>query len=239
LGRTMSEAALESRRLREGVTHEHMGLGVSVRPDGVVVPRMPDGLPLCVGEGPVVALARPSSCRPRGSGPANGWRRAMRIFGKGANEQSSEENAHVRQYRFLLTTANAKQVVRLNASALASLDRHDRAEILGVVQEQLLAGGRLSPDHVDEMARLLSLGERRRPGAVVRNTPQGPLSRLAAAAVRSPEAVGLMTGYENWDGLDPEPASDEQLDPDFARPGHSGEDHYNIVKGRADGGFST
>jgi hypothetical protein len=163
----------------------------------------------------------------------------MKIFGNGALEPSPEENTHIRQYRYLLTGADPKAVVRLNASALVTLDRDDRAEILGVIQEQLLAGARLSPDHVEEMARLLSLGERRRPGAVVGSLPHGPLGRLAAAAVQSPETVGLMTGYEDWDGLDPQPANDEDLDPDFARPGRSGEDHYNVVKGRADGGFST
>jgi hypothetical protein len=129
--------------------------------------------------------------------------------------------------------------VHLNAAALAGLDTGERSAILGVIREQLMAGGRLMPDQVDEMARLLTLGERRRPGAVIRKMPDGILLRLAAAAVQSPRGVELLTGYERWDGMDPQPATDEQLDADFARPGRNGEDHYNIVKGRAEGGFST
>jgi hypothetical protein len=157
-----------------------------------------------------------------------------RSGGARAHEESPEE----RQYRYLLRTADAETAVLITASALAVLDEDDRSSVLAVVREQLVAGARLTPHQVHEIARLLCLGESRRPGAVLRHTPDGPLGRLASAATRTTPAAPLLQGYAAWDGLDPEPSAESEFDGKAGGPG-SGEAHYNIVKGRAEGGFST
>jgi hypothetical protein len=162
----------------------------------------------------------------------------MKLFHKASEGHRREEMPQVRQYRYLLRTADATAVEALTASALGELDGQDRTSILAVIQKELVAGGRLTQAHVDDMARLLISGERRRPGAVLQQLLDGPLSRLSQAAVHTPAAVALMEGYGTWNGVDPEPPTESELDSGFGKPGR-GEDHYNIVKGRAEGGFST
>ena len=78
--------------------------------------------------------------------------------------------------------------------------------MLRTVQEHLVAGLRLDPDDVPGLSRLVVLGERRAPGALLRHCEPSTLGRLAAAALASEAAFGLLTGYAGWDGLDPEPA---------------------------------
>ena len=86
--------------------------------------------------------------------------------------------------------------------------KHDREVVLATVQVVLLAGQRLSSaDHV-AIARLLSLGERRTPGVMVRALPTPALLSLARAAVESRTAVDLFSGYAEWDGAEPDGLDD-------------------------------
>jgi hypothetical protein len=75
---------------------------------------------------------------------------------------------------------------------------------------QLVAGLRLEADDIPALSRLVVLGERRSPGALLRHCPSATLRRLADAALVSEAAFGLLTGYAAWDGLDPEPAPEEE-----------------------------
>jgi hypothetical protein len=111
--------------------------------------------------------------------------------------------------------------------------------VLTVIQEQLVAGGRLTEDRVDEIARLLSFGKRRQPGALLRHTPDELLERLAAAVLRTGLAAGHLAGYADWDGRDPAPAREEDVEKSFARPGNNSLERYDVVRGRAESGFST
>lgn len=120
-----------------------------------------------------------------------------------------EEDPVVRQYRYLLRTAPGDALEHAHLEALGVLSPQDRAAVLRTVQEQLVAGLRLEPDDVPALARLVVLGERRSPGALLRHCPAEPLRRLADAALVSEAAFGLLSGYAAWDGLDPEPAPDE------------------------------
>lgn len=130
--------------------------------------------------------------------------------GNGANEDPV-----VRQYRFLVRTAPLDALEAVNVEALTALDGAGRSTVLTTVQEQLVAGLRLQPDNVPAIARLVTLGERRSPGALLRHCPAGALRRLADAALASEAAFGLLTGYADWDGADPEPSKEEELDKDF------------------------
>ena len=116
----------------------------------------------------------------------------------------------VRQYRYLLRTAPGDALEHVHLEALAQLSPDERTAVLRTVQEQLVAGLRLEADEVPALSRLVVLGERRSPGALLRRCPPAVLGRLADAALGSEAAFGLLTGYAAWDGLDPEPAPEEE-----------------------------
>jgi hypothetical protein len=122
----------------------------------------------------------------------------------------AEEDPLVRQYRYLLRTAPADALEHVHLEALAELSADDRAAVLRTVQVQLVAGLRLEADDIPALSRLVVLGERRSPGALLRHCPSATLRRLADAALVSEAAFGLLTGYAAWDGLDPEPAPEEE-----------------------------
>jgi hypothetical protein len=116
------------------------------------------------------------------------------------------EDQTVRQYRFLLRTAPLDALEAVHADALAGLSAADREVVLSAVQEGLVAGARLSSSDIAKIAHLLTLGERRTPGAFLRAVAPGPLQALAQAVTESEAASGLLGGYDAWDGVDPEPA---------------------------------
>lgn len=115
----------------------------------------------------------------------------------------------VRQYRYLLRTAPPDALEHVHLEALAEVSGEDRAAVLRTVQEQLVTGLRLQPDDVPALARLVGLGERRSPGALLRHGHPDVLRRLADAALESEAAFGLLTGYAAWDGEDPAPPAEE------------------------------
>ena len=137
----------------------------------------------------------------------------MRIFRRPAAAppaaQPEEEDPVVRQYRYLLRTAPGDALEHAHGEALSAVSPEDRATVLRTVQEQLVAGLRLDADDVPALSRLVALGERRSPGALLRHCPPAVLGRLADAALVSEAAFGLLNGYAAWDGSDPEPLTEE------------------------------
>lgn len=114
----------------------------------------------------------------------------------------------VRQYRFLLRTAPADALEQAHVEALGALTRPERVAVLSAVQTSLVAGLRLGPDDCRRLAHLMTLGERRVPGALLTSYQDAVLQRLAALVIHSDAAFGLFSGYVRWDGIDPAPAPD-------------------------------
>lgn len=115
------------------------------------------------------------------------------------------ERPEVRQYRYLLATAPLSVLDRLHREALTSLDPLVRAQVLGTVQERLLTGRDLTVDDIDQVARLLTVAEVRTAGIVVSALTDMALTRVAGAVIRLADARELLAGYEEWDGVDPDP----------------------------------
>jgi hypothetical protein len=115
------------------------------------------------------------------------------------------ERAEARQYRYLLSTAPFPVLDKLHREALATLDPVVRAQVLGTVQERLLTGQDLTVDSVGPLARLLTLAEVRTPGLVVSVLADLSLARLSGAVLRLPAAAKWLSGYDHWDGVDPDP----------------------------------
>lgn len=111
-----------------------------------------------------------------------------------------------RQYRYLLRTAPADALEAAHVEALAALPDEVRAAVLTTVQEALVAGQRLRPTDTGPLARLVTVGERRAPGAFLSACPPAARHTLADAVVASEAAFGLLGGYAAWDGADPVPA---------------------------------
>ena len=160
----------------------------------------------------------------------------MRLFHKAKGGTGLDEDPMVRQYRFLLRTAPADALVAVNTEALMALTATDRAAVLAIVQEQMVAGGRLTEDEVPAIARLVSLGERRRPGALLHHLAPATLGRLAEAALATEAAFGLLTGYAAWDGADPVAPTEEQLEKDFGTRWHDARLNPGATWGQAIGG---
>lgn len=122
--------------------------------------------------------------------------------------------------------------------ATEQVSAQDRDALLAVVREQLMAGQRTANDAYDDLGRLVVLGEHRTAGSILRHLPEDVHERLADAVLRVPAVPTLMDGYAAWDGSDPRPATPAYDKGAGERSGH-GESHYDVVKGRAEGGFST
>ncbi|WP_406832524.1 hypothetical protein ABEG17_06820 [Pedococcus sp. KACC 23699] len=135
----------------------------------------------------------------------------MQIFGgQGERDQAEPvapaEDPVERQYRYLLRTAPADALEAAHVEALAALPDEVRAAVLTTVQEALVAGQRLRPSDIRPLARLVTAGERRAPGAFLSACPPRARHELADAVVSSEAAFGLLGGYAAWDGSDPESA---------------------------------
>lgn len=157
--------------------------------------------------------------------------------GHGSDAEPVEDQA-VRQYRYLLRTAPVDALEAAHTQALLRLSDAARAELLRTVQDILVTGMRLTPSDINSLGHLMTLGERRTPGALVSAYSPEPLHSLATEVIGSEAVFGLFGGYALWDGADPE-AADEAAETDYEHPGRSGEDQYNVVKGLAEGGFSV
>jgi hypothetical protein len=124
----------------------------------------------------------------------------------GNSTEHAPEAQTVRQYRYLLRTAPTEALEAVHEEALAQLSDADREAVLRGVQEGLVAGARLAPSDIAKIGHLLTLGERRTPGAFLRACHPSALVALAEVATGAEAAAGLLDGYDTWDGVDPESA---------------------------------
>ena len=114
------------------------------------------------------------------------------------------ERADVREYRYVLATADFETLTRLHRQALLVLDPLVRANILRTAQQRLLSGRDLNVDDSVQLAHLVTVGEVRTPGILRAGLSEPALMRLAHAVVRGAAAEGLLGGYDAWDGRDPD-----------------------------------
>jgi hypothetical protein len=112
------------------------------------------------------------------------------------------ERADVREYRYVLATADFETLARLHRHALEILDPLVRANILRAAQQRLLSGLDLTVDDRVQIAHLVTVGEIRTPGIMLAGLGGPALMRLAHAVVRDATDEGLLGGYEDWDGQD-------------------------------------
>jgi hypothetical protein len=123
------------------------------------------------------------------------------------------ERPQVRQYRYLLRTADVSALESLHREALASLDVLIRAHILRTSQDRTLSGRDLTVDDIGGLARLVCAGEARTPNIILSALTEAALERLAYRVTTLPDAAPLLDGYGSWDGADPEPFSVETASP--------------------------
>lgn len=114
-----------------------------------------------------------------------------------------DEDVVVRQYRFLLRTAPADALEAAHVEALDALGENQRAAVLRGVQTGLVAGLRLSPDRTHQLAHLITLGERRTPGAFLGACEPHVLRELADRVLLAEASFALFAGYAAWDGAEP------------------------------------
>lgn len=132
----------------------------------------------------------------------------MSIFKRRAPEPTGPvERPQVRQYRYLLGTADLPALEALHRDALATLDVLIRAHILRTSQDRTLSGRELTVDDVPEMAHLLCLAEVQTPGIIVSALTDAAVERLAHRVITLPGAAPLLEGYGAWDGAAPEPTA--------------------------------
>ena len=127
----------------------------------------------------------------------------MSIFKRRAPEPTGPvERPQVRQYRYLLGTADLPALEALHRDALATLDVLIRAHILRTSQDRTLSGRELTVDDIPEMAHLLCLGEVQTPGIIVSALTDAAVERLAHRVITLPGAAPMLEGYGGWDGVD-------------------------------------
>ena len=133
---------------------------------------------------------------------------------------ADSEDVVVRQYRYLLRTAPADALEAAHLQALTELDDDARAAVLRAVQTALVAGLRLSFDQPRQLAHLITLGERRVPGAFLGALEEHWKRRVADHVVLAEASFGLFGGYAAWDGSEPDPPVEVWADDGFAEPWH-------------------
>lgn len=143
------------------------------------------------------------------------------------------EDPVVRQYRYLLRTAPLDALEAVHEEAFGGLHTVIRSAILRAVRERVVAGERVGPDDVRDLARLHVLAERREPGALISSLEEPVLHRLAQRAVLAEAAFGLLAGYAAWDGLDPEPEPQPWAEDGF---GERWREERNLPPSRRDHG---
>jgi hypothetical protein len=114
-----------------------------------------------------------------------------------------DEDVVVRQYRFLLRTAPADALEAAHVEALDAMGENGRAAVLRGCQTGLVAGLRLTADHVRSLAHLITLGERRAPGAFLAACEPHALRDLADRVLAAEASFALFGGYAFWDGTEP------------------------------------
>ena len=131
------------------------------------------------------------------------------------------EDVVVRQYRYLLRTAPADALEAAHVQALSELPDDARSAVLRAVQTALVCGLRLSFDQPHQLAHLITLGERRVPGAFLATLEEHWKRQLADHVVLAEASFGLFGGYAAWDGADPEPPEEAWVEDEFGQRWHS------------------
>ena len=152
-----------------------------------------------------------------------GWRvlaelaypQTMSRFTFGRHEPQGEpadvpEDPVVRQYRYLLRTAAADALEAAHTEAIPRLSEAHQASLLATLRTSLLVGGHLTTSDHAKIAHLVTAGERRSPGALLRDLPPEVLQDLAATVLDSEASFGLLSGYAAWDGAEPQPPDDSE-----------------------------
>jgi hypothetical protein len=150
---------------------------------------------------------------------------------------AESEGQDVRQYRYLMRTAPLDALEAAHGEALTSMTSQDRLKVLHAVRDGLVAGLRASPDDVPTIAHLLTIGERRLPGAFLRSCDTTTLQQLARGVIVAEATFGLFGGYDAWDGEDPTPGQDRD-DSQFAEGWHARLGTRDGTGGRSYDGWS-
>jgi hypothetical protein len=110
-----------------------------------------------------------------------------------------------------LRTASTDALEAAHREALTAMSHDRKQSVLHAVREGLVAGLRASPDDVRAVARLLTIGERRSPGAFLKSCDPVTLHELAQYVIMSEASFGLFGGYDVWDGAEPiqDPEADD------------------------------
>jgi hypothetical protein len=141
-----------------------------------------------------------------------------------------DEDVVVRQYRFLLRTAPVDALEAAHVEALDEMGEDGRAAVLRGIQTGLVAGLRLTPDRVRPLAHLITLGERRAPGAFIGACEPHTLRELADRVVVAEASFALFSGYAGWDGTEPviDPGVDDSA---FAERWHVAQEMHVMYRG--------
>jgi hypothetical protein len=142
----------------------------------------------------------------------------------GSQRQSAlaPEDPVVRQYRYLLRTAPADALEAAHAEALPNLPGTHQDRLLAALRDVFLVGDHVSTQDVPRIAHLLTAGERRSPGQLLPALPGEVQQSIAAAVLQTEASFGLLSGYQAWDGQDPQPEgegawADAGFNPDSGR----------------------
>lgn len=146
------------------------------------------------------------------------------------------EGQNVRQYRYLLRTANLDVLEAAHREALDELNPKERTGVLQGVRDGLVAGLRASADDVATVAHLLSVGERRAPGAFLRACDLDVLEQLASAVNVAEASFGLFAGYAAWDGHEVERGL-ERDDSGYAEKWHNTLSARDVTSARSYDGW--
>jgi hypothetical protein len=127
-----------------------------------------------------------------------------------AKAADAPEDPVVRQYRYLLRTAPVDALESAHVEAIAQLSEAHREYLLETVRGSLLVGDHLTTSAHAKIAHLVTDGERRAPGQLLRALPAEVLQTLAAGVLESESSFGLLGGYAGWDGAEPQPSDDSE-----------------------------
>lgn len=155
---------------------------------------------------------------------------------KKADVTNAVEPEAVRRYRYLLLTGEKSSLVELHASGLGALSGDERARVLQVVQNELVAGQRTRPDDAGGIARLAVAAEKRRAGLFRQALPPDLLTVLSAAVVEAARATSLLDGYAEWDGADPAPPPEWEAAKDHHTKWHDARLRAGVPSGEGYGG---
>lgn len=135
---------------------------------------------------------------------------------------NAAEDPVVRQYRYLLRTAPADALEAAHAEAIPRLSGAQQESLLVTLQSSLLVGDRLTVGEHVKIAHLVTVGERRSPGRLLTALRTDVLQDLAASVLGAEASFGLLGGYAQWDGAEPQASDGSAYEGDGFDP-HAGD----------------